>query len=67
MNEREIRCGRCNKPITNKTEVEYSQEYSEFYCKWDCAVEAFFDRARCVPFDFKDKDVEIKRGKFYWK
>lgn len=71
----EIICGSptCKKKITNKTEVEYSEEFSEFYCNWDCAVEALFDKARCTPFDFKDKkqlsdtDVELKRGKFHWK
>ncbi len=47
----EILCGSCKKPITNKTEVEY---YGEFYC--DCALEELFNKARCSPFDFKDKE-----------
>lgn len=70
-----IICGNptCKNQITNKTEVEYSDEYSEFYCNWDCAVESLFDKARCVPFDYKDeaelqsKDIDIKKGNFYWK
>lgn len=71
----QIICGSstCKQQITNKTDVEYSQEYSEFYCSWDCALEALFDKARCAPFDFKnkeelrDKDVELKRGRFFWR
>lgn len=69
----EILCGSCKKPITNKTEVEYSEEYGEFYCNWDCALEELFNKARCTPFDFKDKEqlkdkeVEIKNGRLHWK
>lgn len=69
----EILCGGCKKPITNKTEVEYSQEFTEFYCNFDCATEALFERARCTPFDLKDKDelkekeVVLKRGKLHWE
>lgn len=68
----EIICAGCDKPVTTKTEVEYSQEYSEFYCNFDCAVEALIDRARCAPLDLKDKkqvnetDAVIKRGKLHW-
>ncbi|WP_303984259.1 hypothetical protein [Niallia circulans] len=71
----EIICGNttCKKQITNKTEVEYSEEFSEFYCNWDCALEALFEKARCAPIDLQDKkqlkekDVELKKGKFYWR
>ena len=69
----EILCGSCKSPITCKTEVEYSEEYNEFYCNFDCALEELFNKARCAPFDFKskqqlrDKDVELRRNKFYWK
>ena len=68
----EIICAGCLKPVTTKTEVEYSQEYSEFYCNFDCAVEALIDRARCSHVDLKDKkrlkevDAVIKQGNLHW-
>ncbi|ONK21211.1 hypothetical protein BLX87_23060 [Bacillus sp. VT-16-64] len=70
---REITCGNCGKPITTKTDVEYSRFYSQFYCNYNCALNDFFDRAQCTPFDFTDKQqlsfkgIEIKKGKFHWK
>lgn len=45
------------------------EEYSEFYCNFDCAVEDLINRARCTPLDLKDKeqvkevDAVIKRGR----
>ncbi|MOA27397.1 hypothetical protein D3C78_1482740 [compost metagenome] len=67
-----IKCGRqsCGKDITNKTEVEYSEEVSEFYCDVNCAIDDFFDQMRCVPFQFEseemsEKQVVLKRGKLY--
>lgn len=70
----QILCGNstCNKPITNKTEVEYSAELSEFYCNYNCAVDRFFDYMRCTPFQFeehemKEREVVLKRRKLYWK
>ncbi|MFB0831518.1 hypothetical protein ACEU2D_18185 [Brevibacillus laterosporus] len=67
-----IKCGKCDKEITNKTEVEYSEEYGEFYCNFECAVDDFFDRARCTPFQFeehelKENKVKLVRGKLYHK
>ncbi|KAF6565338.1 hypothetical protein G9G63_09265 [Paenibacillus sp. EKM202P] len=65
-----IKCGRCSEEITNKTEVEYSEEYGEFYCNYKCAIDEFFDRARCTPFQFEademsKKQVVLKRDKLY--
>lgn len=67
-----IKCARsaCGKEITNKTEVEYSQEFSEFYCNYDCAVDALFDRARCTPFQFEqdemnENEVELRNGELF--
>lgn len=49
-----VKCGKCKKEITTRTEVEYSEELTEYYCNYDCAVERFFDYMRCTPFQFEE-------------
>lgn len=65
-----IKCGSCDKPITNKTEVEYSLEINEFYCNPDCAKDKYFDYMQSRPIDFEndnDDDFIITKGKLYEK
>jgi len=65
-----IKCESCGKEISNKTEVEYSQYLSAFFCNFDCAVEHFMDYMQCTPFSFdphemKGKQVRLVRGKLH--
>lgn len=65
-----IKCKRCNKPITNKTEVEYSQELTSYFCNFNCATDYYFDYMRSIPFQFEKEEMEEKRlvlknGKLY--
>lgn len=67
-----VRCGlfSCNKVITTKTEVEYSQMLGEYFCNADCATDRYFDYMTSTPLDTDDleyQDVEIKKGVLYHK
>lgn len=41
----EIKCGMCGKHLTEKTEVEYSEWYTEFFCDPNHAVTYYMDQA----------------------
>lgn len=66
-----IICGSCKKPITNKTEMEYSDEINEYFCNPDCATNKYFDYMRSRPIDFSIDDgteeFVIKKGKLFEK
>lgn len=66
-----INCGSCKEPLTNKTEVEYSQEINEYFCNPDCATNRYFEYMQSRPIDFTSdddtKDFVIKRGKLFEK
>lgn len=69
---REIKCGNCEKSITNKTEVEYSEWLSEFFCDPDCATTRYFDFMGSTPFYFEDYGMRkdgllLKKGKLFQK
>lgn len=51
--DEKIRCSlnTCNKILTNKTEIEYSQELGVYFCNYDCAIEHYMDYMRSVPLD----------------
>lgn len=64
----QILCGHCQKPISNKTEVEYSEEINEYFCDPDCARDRYFDYMQSRPIDFSlDDGFVIKRGKLFEK
>ncbi|MCM3492870.1 hypothetical protein M4D52_05370 [Paenibacillus lactis] len=68
MNEA-IKCGYCDKELTDKTEIEYSQYNSEFYCNPDCAKSAYFEAMGSSPLDLTDKqllkehNIKLSKGK----
>jgi hypothetical protein len=55
-----LKCGSCQREITNKTEVEYSEHLSEFYCNPDCATDRYFDYLQSEPFHFEAHEMESK-------
>lgn len=67
-----IKCGMCGKHITNKTEVEYSEWYTEFFCDPNHAATYYMDQAQSRPLEF-DKDslrslgLVLKNGILYIK
>jgi hypothetical protein len=57
-----LHCGFCKKPLGTKTEIEYSEEMTEFYCDPSCATSAYFDHMRSKPFDVeKDGIVNFEK------
>ena len=56
MNLAAVKCAlkTCDKEITNKTEVEYSEYLGAYFCNFDCAVEHFMDYLQCYPFSFDE-------------
>lgn len=67
-----IKCGMCRKHITDKTEVEYSEWYREFFCDPKHALTYYMDQAQSRPLEF-DKDslrrlgLVLKNGMLYIK
>lgn len=62
-----VRCSSstCNRVLTDKTEIEYSQELGLYFCNQDCALEHYMDYMRSVPLDnlIDDKeDVHFVNG-----
>lgn len=62
-----VRCSNptCNKILTDKSEIEYSQELGLYFCNYDCAVDYYVDYMRSVPLDniIDDKeDVHFVKG-----
>ncbi len=41
-------CPVCNKEMTLKDELEYSEEYSKLYCSPDCATTDYFEKAKSI-------------------
>ncbi|MBU8607800.1 hypothetical protein [Bacillus pumilus] len=67
-----IKCGMCGKHITDKTEVEYSEWYTEFFCNPIHAVTYYMDQAQSRPLEFDDDSlkrigVKLENGLFYTK
>lgn len=66
----EVKCGRCNEPLTNKTEIEYSKELSTYYCDPDCATDAYYEAMQSTPLEGIEDEMEskglfFKKGKLY--
>lgn len=67
-----IKWGMCGKNITDKTEVEYSEWYAEFFWDANHAVSYYMDQAQSRPLEF-DKDslkrigVKLENGLLYTK
>ncbi|AVM24290.1 hypothetical protein [Bacillus pumilus] len=67
-----IKCGMCGKHITDKTEVEYSEWYTEFFCDPKHAITYYMDQAGSKPMEF-DKDslkilgIKMENGMLYTK
>lgn len=54
-------CPICGKEMTVKDELEYSEEYCTLYCSPDCAMSDYFDRARSIKVDERDKQKYLER------
>ncbi len=66
----EVICGYCKKPITDETEVEYSEYLTEFFCNPDCAKNEYFEQMQSSPFEFSEanvsrKNLAIENGKLF--
>lgn len=65
-----IRCRNCDKGITDKTEVEYSEELTSFFCNPNCATNYYYEYMRSVPLEgmleFRS-DIYFKDGRLYRK
>lgn len=69
---KQIKCRRnqCQKPLTKKMEIEYSQEINDYFCSFQCAEDFYFDYMRSIPLDNiidEKEDVYFKNGKLYSK
>lgn len=65
-----LKCGRCNEPLTSKTEIEYSRELSTFYCNTDCATDAYYEVMQSTPLEgikdeMKSRGLSFKKGKLH--
>lgn len=65
-----VLCKRCEKPITSKTEVEYSDWLTEFFCDNECAMEHYLEYMGSTVFEFDEYSLEkakvtFKDGKLY--
>lgn len=65
-----VKCGACEKDITNKTEVEYSGFLTEYFCNPDCATDRYFDYMQSTPFQFekdkmRERKLTLKNDKLY--
>jgi hypothetical protein len=61
-------CGSCKNPVTNKTEVEYSDWINEYFCNADCATNRYFDYMQSRLIDFEsDSDFVIRKGQLFEK
>jgi len=55
-----IRCANCGKELTDKTEVEYSEWLTSYFCSPDCAADKYFDLMGSAPVDFSELPDTIK-------
>lgn len=66
-----IKCYSCNKPITNKTQIEYSNWLQEYFCDPDCAANTYFNYMESSPLaldlkdELKERGIKIVNGKLY--
>lgn len=49
-----IFCAFCKKRITKKSEIEWSDHFTEAFCCPDCAMSFYFDQAGSRPIDYKE-------------
>ncbi|MCA1027011.1 hypothetical protein LCM23_12995 [Cytobacillus kochii] len=67
-----VKCCRhaCGKPLTDKMDIEYSQELGEYFCSVRCAEDYYFDYMRSIPLENIIEETEVvyfKNGKLYQK
>lgn len=67
-----LKCYSCNKELTNKTQIEYSNWLKEYFCDPDCAVNSYFNYMESTPLDLdlsrdelKERGIKLERGKLY--
>ncbi len=57
------KCKNCEKVITEKDEIEYSEENCEIYCSPDCATNDYYVIMRSGPISFEEmKEIKRKSG-----
>lgn len=61
-----IKCGFCNKYITDKDEIEYSREYCIYFCCPDHASTYYFEEAGSTPVDFAEAQEMIEKDIYGW-
>lgn len=65
-NGEKIKCGFCNKSITNSDEIEYSREHCEFYCCPDHATAQYFEYEGSKQVVFEEAQTNIKNNVHGW-
>lgn len=55
-----IQCVFCKKDITDKDEIEYSEEHCEYYCCPDCATTMYYEYEGSKHFSFAEAQEKIQ-------
>ncbi|RPF43368.1 hypothetical protein EDD70_2332 [Hydrogenoanaerobacterium saccharovorans] len=55
-----VTCKTCKQALTDKMELEYSQEATELFCSPNCAMDFYFNRMESKPVTFEEALELIK-------